>query len=80
MSGALQPLTSLASGAKATVHDLNVAEESRLRLMEMGLLVGTTVEVVRYAPLGDPLEIKVRGYHLTLRRHEANQILVSLVN
>jgi Fe2+ transport system protein FeoA len=44
--------------------------------MEMGLLVGTTVELVRFAPLGDPVEIKVRGYHLTLRKHEAEQILV----
>jgi ferrous iron transport protein A len=78
MSDGLQPLTSLTSGAKGTVHDLNLADESRLRLMEMGLLVGTPVEVVRYAPLGDPVEIKVRGYHLTLRRHEANQIVVSL--
>lgn len=42
--------------------------------MEMGLLVGTSVEFVRCAPLGDPVEIKVRGYHLTLRRHEADQI------
>ena len=44
--------------------------------MEMGLLVGTPVELVRFAPLGDPVEIKVRGYHLTLRKHEAEQILV----
>jgi ferrous iron transport protein A len=42
----------------------------------MGLLVGTPVELVRFAPLGDPLEIKVRGYHLTLRRREAEQIWV----
>ena len=40
------------------------------------LLVGTPVELVRYAPLGDPVEIKVRGYHLTLRKHEAQQIWV----
>jgi Fe2+ transport system protein FeoA len=46
--------------------------------MEMGLLVGTTVELVRFAPLGDPVEIKVRGYHLTLRRHEADQIYVQV--
>ena len=46
--------------------------------MEMGLLSGTPVEIVRYAPLGDPIEIKVRGYHLTLRKHEAEQILVRL--
>jgi ferrous iron transport protein A len=44
--------------------------------MEMGLLVGTTVELVRFAPLGDPVEIRVRGYHLTLRKQEAEQIFV----
>jgi ferrous iron transport protein A len=42
----------------------------------MGLLVGTTVELVRFAPMGDPVEIKVRGYNLTLRKAEADQILV----
>ena len=78
MTTTAQPLSSLASGGKATVQDLQLAEESRARLMELGLLIGTPVEVVRFAPLGDPLEIKVRGYHLTLRRHEADQILVSL--
>jgi ferrous iron transport protein A len=45
--------------------------------MEMGLLVGTAVELVRFAPLGDPVEIKVRGYHLSLRKHEADRILVA---
>jgi Fe2+ transport system protein FeoA len=44
--------------------------------MEMGLLVGTRVELIRFAPMGDPVEIKVRGYNLTLRRHEAQNILV----
>ena len=44
--------------------------------MEMGLLVGTTVELVRFAPLGDPVEIKVRGYNLSLRKHEADLIQV----
>jgi ferrous iron transport protein A len=44
--------------------------------MEMGLLVGTPVELVRFAPLGDPVEIRVRGYNLTLRKHEADQIFV----
>jgi len=77
MTETAQPLSSLASGGKATVRDLQLTEESRARLMELGLLVGTPVEVIRFAPLGDPLEIKVRGYHLTLRRHEADQILVS---
>ncbi len=34
------------------------------------------MEVVRYAPLGDPVEIRVRGYHLSLRRHEADRVMV----
>lgn len=71
-----QPLTSLPFGARATVAEINLPPASRPRLMEMGLLVGTEIELVRFAPLGDPVEIKVRGYHLTLRRNEAEQILV----
>jgi ferrous iron transport protein A len=77
MSPALQPLTSVALGTTATVAEINLPPASRPRLMEMGLLVGTKVELVRFAPMGDPVEIKVRGYNLTLRKHEAEQILVS---
>ena len=71
-----QPLTSLKVGSAGTVTEINVAPENKSRLLEMGLLVGTTVELVRFAPLGDPVEIKVRGYNLTLRKSEAEQILV----
>lgn len=77
MSAALQPLTSVAVGKSATVVEIKLPPASRPRLMEMGLLVGTKVELVRFAPLGDPVEIKVRGYNLTLRKHEAEQILVT---
>lgn len=76
MSPLLQSLTSVALGRKATVAEIKVPPESRPRLMEMGLIVGTLVEVVRFAPLGDPVEIKVRGYNLTLRKQEAEQIFV----
>jgi ferrous iron transport protein A len=78
MSPALQPLTLVAVGTTATVAEIKLPPASRPRLMEMGLLVGTTVELVRFAPLGDPVEIKVRGYNLTLRKHEAEQILVNV--
>jgi len=76
MAAASQPLTALPVGAAATVAEIKVPPEHRSRLLEMGLLVGTPVELVRFAPLGDPVEIKVRGYHLTLRKSEAEQILV----
>ncbi len=71
-----QPLTSLPVGSSGTVTDIKVPAEHRGRLLEMGVLVGTPVELVRFAPLGDPVEIKIRGYHLTLRKHEAEQIWV----
>ena len=76
MAVASQPLTALPVGAAATVAEIRVLPEHRSRLLEMGLLVGTSVELVRFAPLGDPVEIKVRGYHLTLRKHEADLIFV----
>ncbi len=49
----------------------NVAGPEAPRLLEMGLLPGTPVEIIRSAPLGFPIEIKVRGYLLTLRKYEA---------
>ena len=76
MSNPLQPLTSIPIGCTAIVAEIRLPQESRPRIMEMGLLVGTPVELVRFAPLGDPVEIKVRGYNLTLRKQEAEQILV----
>jgi Fe2+ transport system protein FeoA len=45
-----------------------------IRLLEMGVMEGTEIEVVRLAPLGDPIQIKLRGYHLSLRKQEAEQI------
>jgi ferrous iron transport protein A len=76
MSAESQTLASLKVGGAGTVSEIKVPVEQRGRLLEMGLLVGTPVELVRFAPLGDPVEIKVRGYHLTLRKHEAEQIWV----
>ena len=76
MAAETQSLASLAIGSSGTVTEIKVPAEHRSRLLEMGLIVGTPVELVRFAPLGDPVEIKVRGYHLTLRKHEAEQIWV----
>ena len=76
MAADTQPLSSLQAGGTATVTEIKVSPEHRGRILEMGLLVGTPVELIRFAPLGDPVEIKVRGYHLTLRKQEADQIWV----
>ena len=48
-----------------------------IRLLEMGVMQGTEIEVVRLAPLGDPIEIKLRGYRLSLRKQEAEQIEIA---
>lgn len=50
----------------------------RHRLMDMGLVPGADIKVVRFAPLGDPIEYQVKGYHLSLRKHEAQHILVDV--
>ena len=76
MAAEVQSLASLKVGSPATISEIRVPPEYRGRLLEMGLIVGTPVELVRFAPLGDPVEIKVRGYHLSLRKHEAEQIWV----
>lgn len=76
MTGLPQPLTTLAAGQAGVVAEIALPAELRARLLEMGLTPGTPVQVVRYAPLGDPVEIKLRGSNLSLRRHEAEQIHV----
>ena len=72
----MRPLSSLTPGERAVVARIDIPPEQRGRLMEMVLLPGTPVELVRFAPLGDPVEIKLRNYHLSLRKLEADKIQV----
>lgn len=72
-------LSDLGNGTKAIVQKFLKTGPASLRLREMGLLVGTEITLVRTAPLGDPLEILVRGYYLTLRKSEGEQVLVKPV-
>jgi ferrous iron transport protein A len=71
-------LSVLPVGASGVIREFPQTGSAFVRLREMGLLVGTVLTLVRTAPLGDPLEIKVRGYHLTLRKSEADHVLVEL--
>jgi len=57
MPSASQPLTSLQIGGSGTVSQINLPPEHCRRLQEMGLLIGTHLQLIRFAPLGDPLEI-----------------------
>jgi len=69
-------LSQLPVGTSATVRAFPPQGAAYLRLREMGVLPGTPVTLVRTAPLGDPLEIQVRGYSLTLRKTDAEHVLV----
>ena len=69
-------LADLEPGQEATIGGRDSAEEGYDRLCELGLIEGTTVRMIKYAPLGDPLEIKVRGFYLSLRKSMARLILV----
>ncbi len=70
-------LSTLKIGEKARVLGFELPPEHRQRLLEMGLTVGAEFEVVRFAPMGDPIDIKVRGYHLSLRKKEASGVRVA---
>jgi ferrous iron transport protein A len=69
-------LARLPIGASGRVENVSGNDEIGLRLMEMGLVPGTETQVVGTAPLGDPLEIEVRGYRLSLRKCEAERVEV----
>lgn len=69
-------LSALQPGERGRVTGFELVPELRQRLLEMGLTVGAEFEVIRFAPLGDPVDIKVRGYHLSLRKREAGGIRV----
>jgi ferrous iron transport protein A len=69
-------LDRLRVGARARVLSVKGAGAVARRLMEMGVVPGAPVRVVKCAPLGDPLEVRVRNYHLALRRSEAQTISV----
>ena len=67
-------------GESATVTGLTGAGALKRRIMDMGLTKGTRVHVRKVAPLGDPLELTVRGYELSIRKDEAASVEVSEVS
>ena len=67
-------LAELPVGGRGRVLSIGGADEISLRLLEMGLTPGVEVCVVGTAPLGDPLELELRGYRLSVRRSEAARV------
>jgi DtxR family Mn-dependent transcriptional regulator len=67
-------LKNLKPGQKGRVLKVSSTGEIKKRIIEMGVIPGSVVEIERIAPLGDPIDIKVKGYHLSLRKEDAEKI------
>lgn len=70
------PLSRLPIGRQATIVRVGGEKTTRRRLLDMGLVQGETITVKAVAPFGDPIELIIKGYYLSLRKHEANEIFV----
>ncbi len=73
-------LAELKPGQSGRITTIGVAGPLRRRLMDMGVLVGEEVKVIKVAPLGDPLEVSLKSYRLSLRRQEAQGIVVEILS
>lgn len=73
-----KPLSELKPKEKGKIVRVAGGGSIHRRLLDMGLVSGTEVEVERVAPLGDPVEIRIKGYHLTLRKEEAINVHVEV--
>ncbi len=72
-------LSCLNPGQKGRVLKVRRGGAVHKRIVDMGVTPGTVIEVRRVAPLGDPIEIKLRGYNLSLRKDEINEIEIEHV-
>ena len=72
-------LSDLTPGEKAIISDCSTDHLNDPRLSEMGMVEGTEVQFIKKAPLGDPIQLKLRGYFLSIRQEDARQIEVEKV-
>lgn len=72
-------LSQMCPGEKGTVLAVNGKGQIYRRIIDMGVVPGVTVEVKKYAPLGDPMEVKLKGFHLLLRKNEADMVKLDLL-
>ena len=75
----MSTLKELKIGESAIIESIGGEGATRQHLLDMGMTPGTKVKVVKFAPLGDPMEVRLRGYELTLRLEDADKIGVSSV-
>ena len=74
-------LDKLRVGKDAIIAEINCEDTAlRCHILDMGLTPGVEVTMIKTAPMGDPMEIRVRGYELTLRKHDASKILITSIH
>ncbi|MCI8516484.1 MAG: ferrous iron transport protein A [Hungatella sp.] len=71
-------LRDLKPGQQGKVAGIGAAGAVKRRIMDMGVTPGVEIKVIKTAPLGDPVEVRVRGYELSLRKDEAAQIQIDM--
>ncbi len=72
----MSTLKDLKPGQKGCVHSIGITGLMRRKLMDMGVTPGVEIEVNKMAPFGDPMEVRLRGYALSLRKKDAENILM----
>ena len=77
---AIRPLSELKPKEKGTIVKVGGTGAVHRRILDMGVVAGSEVEVELVAPLGDPIGIKIKGYHLSLRKEEAANVQVESSN
>ena len=77
-AGAIRYLSEMKPNEKGTILKVGAGGAIRRRILDMGVVAGSEVEVERVAPLGDPIELKIKGYHLSLRKEEAARIQIEV--
>ncbi|MDD2319680.1 MAG: FeoA family protein [Geobacteraceae bacterium] len=72
-------LAKLKPGQKGKITSIGALGPLKRRLMDMGVLTGEEVQVLKMAPMGDPIEVKIKSYNLSLRKKEAEGISVEVI-
>jgi Fe2+ transport system protein FeoA len=73
-----KPLSEISPGLKGRIAGIDLTGNVRRHLSDMGMVVGSEIQMERTAPLGDPIEIKIKGYALTLRKETASRITIEM--
>lgn len=75
---AIKKLSQMQPGEVGVVVKVNGSGNVKFRLIDMGVVKGSKLQVVKFAPLGDPIEIKIKGFSLSLRKNESEMIDVEV--